>query len=63
LLSDRVCSAQEELKKRQRRERFGLPPTPEEQAKMEAAAKATAAKELAEKKKVRCPAHAHVMLL
>jgi len=48
-----VCvPAQEELKKQQRRERFNLPPTPEEQAKMDAAAKAATVKEIAEKKQV-----------
>ena len=46
--------AQEELKKQQRRERFNLPPTAEEKAKMEAAARAATAKELAEKKQVSC---------
>ena len=45
--------AQEELKKVQRRERFGLPPSKEEQAKLDAEQKAAAAKDLAEKLKVR----------
>ncbi len=54
---------QEQLKKQQRRERFNLPPTPEEQATMEAAAKAATAKEIAEKKQVQqlcsCCTHSH----
>ncbi len=52
LLHATVRAVQEELKKQQRRERFNLPPTPEEQAKMDAAAKAATAKEIADKKQV-----------
>lgn len=48
-----VACAQEELKKVQRRERFGLPPSKQEQAKLDAEERAAAAKALDEKMKVR----------
>ena len=52
-----VCSLdstmeQEELKKVQRRERFGLPPSKQEQAKLDAEERAAAEKDILEKKKV-----------
>ena len=43
---------QEVLKKKQRAERFGLPPSKEELAKIEADKRAAVAKDLDEKKKV-----------
>lgn len=48
-----VGCAQEEMKKVQRRERFGLPPSREEQARLDEEQRAAVAKDLDEKMKVR----------